>query len=84
MVNKNVLGNLKLLKKAMEEKGWWIDSFQFHYNQQDYIVLIKLYAENEKKPDYALLKIEFLKQENCDDSLLVAANSVKILLMGKL
>lgn len=83
MAIENVFGNLKLLKKDMEDKGWCIDSFLFNYNQRDYIVLIKLYTENEEKPDYALLKIEFLKQENHDDSLLVAANSVKLFVDAK-
>lgn len=83
MVNKNILGNLKFLKKDMEDKGWWIDSFLFNYNQQDYIVLIKLYTENEKKHAYALLKIEFLKRENHDDSLLVPANSSNLFVDAK-
>lgn len=83
MAINNIFGNLKLLKKDMEDKGWWIDSFLFNYNQQNYIVLIKLYTENEEKPDYALLKVEFLKQENHDDSLLVPANSVKLFVDAK-
>jgi len=83
MDKNNIFGNLKLLKKDMEDKGWWIDSFMFKYIQYDYIVLIKLYTENEEKPDYALLKIEFLKAENHDDSLLVPANSVKFFVEAK-
>lgn len=83
MVTKNVFDNLRLLKKDMEDKGWWIDSFLFNYNRQDYIVLIKLYTEDEVKPDYALLKIEFLKRENHDDSLLVPANTIKLFVNAK-
>lgn len=83
MVIEHVFNNLKLLKKDMEDKGWCIESFLFNYNQQDYIILIKLYTENEEKPDYALLKIEFLKQENHEDNLLVAANSVKLFVNAK-
>lgn len=45
----NVLENLKYLKKDMEAKGWVIDSFIFRYNDEDFIVLIKLFAENEKR-----------------------------------
>ncbi|HEX6594121.1 MAG TPA: DUF6037 family protein [Bacillota bacterium] len=45
----------------MEEKGRWIDSFLFRYKQQDFVVLVKLYEDDEVKPDYALLKIEFFK-----------------------
>lgn len=71
--------NLKLLKEDMENKDWCIDSFLFSYKQQDFVVLVKLYGDNEKRPDYALLKLEFLKKENFKDSLLVPANSIKLL-----
>lgn len=76
---KIILGNLKLLKKDMEDKGWQIDSFLFNYNQQDYIVLVKLYATDEKKPEYALLKVEFLRRGNIDANLEVPANTAKLM-----
>lgn len=71
----NVFGNLRLLKNDMEEKGWVIDSFLFRYNDINYIVLVKLYTEGEKKPKYALLKLEFIQQDNFNHRLLVPANS---------
>ena len=70
-----VLGNLNLLKTDMEQKGWFIDSFEFKYKSKDYIVLVKLYVENEKRPEFALLKLEFLKQNNFNHSLEVPANA---------
>lgn len=73
-----VFENLKLLKRDMEQKGWCIDSFIFRYKNQDYIVLVKLYDVDEVKPDYALLKLEFLRQGDIEDTLLVAANSAKL------
>lgn len=79
----NVFENLKLLKSDMEQKGWCIDSFLFHYKQQDFVVLVRLYDVNETKPDYALLKLEFLRQGDIDDTLLVAANSAKLLVEPK-
>ncbi|MCY8094032.1 DUF6037 family protein [Bacillus haynesii] len=79
----NVFGNLRLLKMDMEEKGWRIDSFLFSYKQQEFVVLVKLYEDNETKPDYALLKIEFLRQGDFDDNLLVPANSVKLFVDAK-
>ncbi len=56
-----IFKNSKSLKMDMEEKGRWIDSFLFRYKQQDFVVLVKLYEDDEVKPDYALLKIEFFK-----------------------
>lgn len=79
----NIFKNLRFLKMDMEEKGWSIDSFLFKYKQQDFVVLIKLYEGDEAKPDYALLKIEFLRQGDFDDNLLVPANSVKIFVDAK-
>ncbi|MCY7787453.1 DUF6037 family protein [Bacillus inaquosorum] len=78
-----VFKNLRYLKLDMEEKGWCIDSFEFKYKQQFFIVLIKLYEDAEAKPDYALLKIEFLRQGDFDDSLLVPANSAKLFVDAK-
>lgn len=66
--------NLKLLKKDMVLKGWVISSFLFRYKNMDYIVLVKLYEETEKRPQYALVKMEFLHINNFRESLEVAAN----------
>lgn len=45
----NIFENLKLLKKDMEDRGWVIDSFIFSYNNEDFIVLVKLFVGNEKR-----------------------------------
>lgn len=71
----NVFGNLRLLKNDMEEKGWVIDSFLFRYKDINYIVLVKLYTEDEKKPKYALLKLEFIQQDDFNHRLLVPTHS---------
>ncbi|GGG07027.1 hypothetical protein GCM10010912_59590 [Paenibacillus albidus] len=72
----NIFENLKLLKKDMEVKKWVIDSFIFSYNNEDFIVLVKLFVENEKKKEkYALVKLEFLRQSDLNSSLQVEANS---------
>ena len=65
-----ILKNLQLLKKSMEENGWCIDSFLFNYNKSNYIVLVKLYDPKEERPQYALLKLEFLKQDDIQNKLL--------------
>jgi hypothetical protein len=75
----HVFENLKYLKKDMEAKGWVIDSFIFRYNDEDFIVLVKLFAESEKKKNtYALLKLEFLRLSDVNISLQVEANAVKL------
>ncbi|AIQ16601.1 hypothetical protein H70357_07900 [Paenibacillus sp. FSL H7-0357] len=72
----NIFENLKLLKKDMEDRGWVIDSFIFSYNNEDFIVLVKLFVGNEKKKEkYALVKLEFLRQSDLNSSLQVEANS---------
>ncbi|MBX0316069.1 DUF6037 family protein [Planococcus glaciei] len=78
-----VFENLKSLKSDMENKGWRIDSFLFTYKQQEFIVLVKLYSETARKPDYALLELEFLKKDNFTDNLIVPANSVKLFIDAK-
>ncbi|MGR9632865.1 DUF6037 family protein [Bacillus cereus] len=74
----NILGNFRDLKSDMIGKGWCIDSFVFKYNQQEYIVLVKLYMKDEKIPEFALLKLEFLKRNNITDKLITPANAVKL------
>lgn len=75
----HVFENLKLLKQNMKAKGWVIDSFRFRYKQQNYIVLVKLLEKDEKYPKYALVKLEFLNENDFSDILAVYANSVKLL-----
>ncbi|MBY0114557.1 DUF6037 family protein [Paenibacillus xylanexedens] len=80
----NVFENLKYLKKDMEAKDWVIDSFIFRYNDEDFIVLVKLFAENEKKKNaYALLKLEFLRLSDVNISLQVEANVAKLFVDAK-
>jgi len=75
----NVFNNLKLLKQDMILANWNIDSFLFKYKKQNYIVLVKLFDLNEKKPKYALLKLEFLKSDDFSHNLCVYANSNELL-----
>ncbi|MEB2282592.1 DUF6037 family protein [Lysinibacillus xylanilyticus] len=74
-----VFRNLTLLKEDMEKKGWFIDSFLFNYKREDFVVLVKLYDQNEIKPDFSLLKIEFFRNGNLNDNLRVAANSTGLI-----
>jgi len=70
-----IFENLRLLKKDMEENGWIIEAFRFNYKKANYIVLVILYQEGEKKPRYALLKMEIIKEENLNRSIIFPANS---------
>lgn len=70
----NIFNNLKELKADMEQKGWSIESFLFLYREVQYVVLVKLYDETkEKKPQYALVKMEFVAEDN--NSLTIPTNS---------
>lgn len=79
----NVFDSFKLLKNDMIDKGWVIDAFPFNYKDCDYIVLAKLYQEGEKKPQYALMKVEILKSENIDERLTAPVNANGFLIEAK-
>lgn len=79
----DTLGNLRDLKSDMMDKGWCIDSFIFKYRLQEFIVLVKLYNENERVPEFASLKLEFLKRNDITDKLITPANAVKLLIDAK-
>lgn len=69
------LNNLKILKLDMEKHGWVISSFLFVYKNINYIVLVKLYLKDDNKPNYALLKLHFIKEVDFNDDLEVPANT---------
>lgn len=78
------LSNIKYLKEDMECKKWVIDSFMFKYKHTDYIVLVKLYEQNESRPKYALVKMEFLKSDDINDNLESPANSSSLMVDAKI
>jgi len=71
----NVFDNLKSLKQDMQLKGWVISAFDFNFKGQRYIVLVKLFGSDEAKPKYALVKMEFLREDDFNTNLIVCANS---------
>ena len=71
----SVFENFRLLKADMIEKGWVIEAFPFNYKSCDYIVLAKLYEDGEKKPKYALMKVEILKSDNINERLVSPVNA---------
>lgn len=79
-----MLSNLKLLNDDMKNKGWIITSFTFRYKTINYIVLVKRFLSEEKRENkYSLVKLEFMKENDLEDSLLVEANSKQIFVDAK-
>ena len=83
-LRKKPLQILHKLKADMEKNGWVIDSFKFQYKQDDYIVLVILYAPDEPRPQYALLQLDFLDAKNFKNHLLVPANAQKLMTDAKI
>ena len=80
-----MLSNLKLLNDDMKNKGWIITSFTFRYKTINYIVLVKRFLSEEKRENkYSLVKLEFMKENDLEDSLLVEANSRQIFVVAKI
>lgn len=79
-----MLGNLKLLKEDMKNKGWTICAFTFRYKSINYIVLVKRFVGSVKRiSEYALVKLEFMKENDLSDVLEVEANSNRLLIDAK-
>ncbi|OHU85180.1 hypothetical protein BET10_14045 [Pseudoalteromonas amylolytica] len=59
----------------MIQNNWVIDGFTFSYNDKEYVVLAKLFNEGERKPKHALLKLEFIRQDEPTIRKMFLANS---------
>lgn len=70
-----LFSNFRLLKEDLENNGWIIEAFNFNYKKIDYIVVVKLYLPGEEKPEFALLKTEFIKVDDFNKSLTLLVNS---------
>lgn len=79
-----MLENLKSLKKDMKNNGWTICSFLFKYINKNYIVLVKRFVGSVKRiSEYALVKLEFMKEADLTDLLEVEANSNRLIIDAK-
>ena len=79
------LENLRLLKAEMEKNDWIICSFLFTYKRTKYVVLVKRFTIKEKKKDkYALVKLQFINTNKLSESLLVEANSNRLIIEAKI
>ena len=77
--------NLRKLLKSMKENEWIIDTFWFKYKSENYVVILKVYNEKERKPsDYAKVKLEFIRGNNVKDSIHAYADFWEIVEMSSL
>ena len=71
--------NLPKLLSSMEEKEWIIDSFLFNYKNEDYVVILKLYNDTERKPsEFAKVKLEFIRVNNINESIQAYADFYEV------
>lgn len=61
---KALLENLRNIRNELKKKDWVVDAFLFRYKNLEYIVLVKVYSDEEEKqkPDFAIVKLEFIKK----------------------
>lgn len=79
-----MLEKLKSLKEDMKKNGWTICSFIFKYKNKNYVVLVKRFVGSVKRiSEYALVKLEFMKENDLSDVLEVEANSNRLLIDAK-
>lgn len=67
--------NLRTLKDDMENKEWAIDAFNFRFNNFNYVVIVELYGEEEHKPQYSLVTLDFVDVNDLNRHYQVHANS---------
>lgn len=79
----SVFSNFKFLKEDMEKNGWVIEAFPFEYKNHSYIVLAKLYQDHEKKPQYALMKTEFIRQDDSSIKKTIPVNASRFIIGAK-
>lgn len=80
----DMLEKLKSLKEDMKNNGWTICSFIFKYKNKNFIVLVKRFVGSVKRiNEYALVKLEFMKENDLTDLLEVEANSSKLIIDAK-
>lgn len=61
--------NLPSLLNDMKAKKYIIDSFPFQYKGENYIVILTIYKEKERKPKkFSQAKVEFVKLDNPTES----------------
>ncbi|MDN4526417.1 DUF6037 family protein [Fictibacillus fluitans] len=73
------LENLKILRDELKQRNWAVEAFLFQYKKQEFIVLVKVYSDEEKKESkYAIVKLEFIKRGDRKESFCTYADLYKI------
>ncbi|MED5244988.1 DUF6037 family protein [Priestia sp. LL-8] len=73
------LENLKVIRDELKERNWAVDAFLFQYKKQEYVVLVKVYSDREKKEStYAIVKLEFIKKRHKNENFCTYADLYKI------
>lgn len=73
------LENLKVIRDELKERNWAVDAFLFQHKKQEYIVLVKVYSDREKKDSkYAIVKLEFIKKGQRNETFRSYADLFKI------
>lgn len=75
----NGLSKVHFLRQKMIDNGWSITCFPFSYKQVDFIVLVKLYI-NENIPQFAVLKFDFIKSYDLNEHLEIPVNERGLIL----
>ncbi|MEK5203274.1 DUF6037 family protein [Bacillus sp. FSL R10-2789] len=73
------LKKLVVIRDELKANNWAVDAFLFRYKKQEFIVLVKVYGKEEKKDSpYAIVKLEFIKRGNNNESLNAYADKYKV------
>lgn len=71
--------NLNALKADMKLRKWVIQSFQFIYKRETYIVLVHLFVGNNVRVNpLASVRLDFLRYSNINDIFQVEANRLRL------
>ncbi|MGO4956757.1 DUF6037 family protein [Luteococcus sp. Sow4_B9] len=69
------LVNLRVLRDAMQERGWAVTCFPFPYARHDYFVFVHRYIPQSSAPQYALVELCFADRHDLARCWTAPANS---------
>ena len=73
------LENLRIIRDELKKRNWAVDAFQFQFKKQEFVVIVKVLSDREKKANkYAVVNLEFIKIGNGNDSYCAYADTTKI------
>ncbi|MGG0847792.1 DUF6037 family protein [Peribacillus simplex] len=73
------LENLRIIRDELINRKWAVEAFIFQYKKQEFVVLVKVLSDREKKENkYAIVNLEFIKMGNGNESYCAYADTTKI------